>query len=404
MDSLRKKELAFLISIFFFALFWRIFFCFFFKENILYIQTNIFGDTQDYIKIAQNFLSGKGLISSPDRIAYRPPLYPLSLSGIYYLFGNGYWPIRIVQAILDALTCIMVYFLGKNILNKRTGVIASLICTIYPFFIFFTGFELTETLFIFLLILTFLSLIKTSESFSRKYFVWDGILLGLSALCRPLIAGFAPFVLMGLALNLRPNKKEILTNLGIVVLFFLLTLSPWVIRNFLHFKKFVPLTTYSGQVIWEGNNPLSTGGPCGYWPKGIEKLSEIEQDRYLGGAAIEIIRDNPKRFIKLMGKKFIRFWNIVPNYEGFSSFKYRIISMLSDGIILPLSILGIILSLRIRRKMLLFYLIIIFFTFFHMIFLASIRYRVPIMPFMIIFSAYSIQQLMRYTKKYERSN
>lgn len=398
MDNFKKKELMFLIFIFCFAFALRISYCFFFKESILHIQTHIFGDTQDYIQIANNFLSGKGLISSPDRIAYRPPLYPLFLSGVYYMFGDGYWPIRIIQSILDALTCIMVYFLGKRVLNEQTGKISSFICTIYPFFIFFAGFELTETLFIFLLVMTLLFLIKTFEQPLHKYFIMDGILLGLSTLCRPVIVGFIPFALIGIGVNLQVTKKKMFLSFGYTVLLFIFILSPWIIRNFLHFKKFLPLTTYSGRVLWEGNNPKATGGPCAYWPEEIKELSEIEQDRYLGNLAMKVIISNPQRFIKLMGKKFIRFWNVVPNYAGFSSFKYRIISILSDGIIIPLSILGIILSFKIKRKVLLFYLIIAFFTAFHMISLASIRYRVPIMPFMIIFSAYFIQQLIIHHK------
>lgn len=404
MSNAVKKELIFLLLVFFFAFILRISYCFFFKENIFYIQTHIFGDTQDYIQISQNFLSGKGLISSPDRIAFRPPLYPLFLSGVYYLFGDGYWPIRIVQSILDALTCMMVYFLGKRVLNGLTGKIASVICAIYPFFIFFTGFELTETLFIFLLVVTFLFLIKSVENLSYKYSIIAGILLGLSTLCRPIIAGFVPFAIINLAINWKMNKKKIVINLGAVVLSFLFTISPWIVRNFLRFGEFVPLTTVSGRVLWEGNNPQSSGGPCEYWPKGIEKLSEIEQDRYLKDLAMQVIIDNPNRFIKLMGKKFIRFWNIIPNYAGFSSFKYRIISILSDGIIIPLSIIGIILSFKIKRKMFLFYMLIMFFTIFHMIFLASIRYRAPIMSFMVIFAAYSVQQLMGCTNKHETSN
>ncbi len=400
MDRERKKAFIFLCSVFLVAFFLRVSYCFFFKENILHIQAHIFGDTQDYIQIAKNFLSGKGLISSPDRIAYRPPLYPLFLSGVYYLFGDGYWPIRIIQSILDALTCIMVYFLSKRLLNVRTGKIASCICAIYPFFIFFTGFELTETLFIFLLVITFLFLVKSFQEPLYKHFIAVGILLGLSSLCRPVVVGFVPLALIGVAVNLHvQEKKKLFSNLGITIIFFILTLSPWIVRNFMHFREFVPFTTYSGKVLWEGNNPRATGGPCDYWPEDIKKLSEIEENRYMGKLAKEVIIDDPASFIKLMGRKFIRFWNIVPNYSGFSSFKYRIISILSEGIIIPFGILGIILSFKIKRKMLLFYLIIISFTFFHMVFIASIRYRIPIMPFMIIFVGYFIQQLIIYTKK-----
>lgn len=393
MDSVRKKELIFLVSIFFFAFVLRISYCFFFKENIIYIQTHIFGDTQDYIQIAKNFLSGEGLISSPDRIAYRPPLYPLFLSGIYFLFGDGYWPIRIIQSILDALTCIMVYFLGRSVFGNRTGKIASSICAIYPFFIFFTGFELTETLFIFLLVGTVFLWLKVKDSSSIEKPILAGIASGLTVLCRPSALSF--FLLSFVILFFLWRKK--CGKLGILLVFTILTILPWSIRNFCHFRRFVPLTTMTGSSFWEGNNPYSSGGPCQYWPEEIKRLSEVERDRYLTNATLKVIKKDPLRFLRLLGGKFVRFWNIVPNYEGFSSPLYNLVSLFSYLSVIITAIWGIFLTRKMWRRFLIFYLLFASFTFTHMVFVGSVRYRVPIMPFMVIFSAYTLDWI--YTKK-----
>lgn len=393
MDKDKKKELIFLLCIFFIAFTLRVSYCFFFKENILHIQTHIFGDTQDYIQIAKNFLSGEGLISSPDRIAYRPPLYPIFLSGVYFSFGDSYWPIRIIQSILDALTCIMVFFLGKNLIGRRTGETASAICAIYPFFIFFTGFELTETLFIFLLIGIVFLMLKLKDLSARKSML-AGIAGGLIILCKPSVLLFIFLSLTTLFFIYRGKNWR---NIGLMIIFTILTISPWGIRNFYHFKKFVPLTTMAGRTFWEGNNPQATGGPCQYWPKEIQKLSETEQDKYLIEATFEVIKNNPFRFIKLLGKKFVRFWNITPNYRGFSIALYRIVSLFSYLPVLITAIWGMFLTRKTWKNFMLFYLLFASFTFMHMIFVGSIRYRVPIMPFMIIFSSYTLNWI--FTKK-----
>jgi len=395
-NNIRKKELIFLSFVFLFAFVLRFSYCFFFKENILYIQTHIFGDTQQYIRIANNFLSGKGLISSPQIIAYRPPLYPLFLSGVYYLFGDSYWPIRIIQSILDALTCIMVYFLSKRLFNIQTAKISAYICAIYPFFIFFTGFELTETLFIFLLTLTVLLWLKLKDLLSMGKSVFVGILSGLTVLCRPSVLLFIILSFVVLFFLWGEEKRR---KLEILIVFTILTILPWSIRNFYHFKKFVPLTTMTGSSLWEGNNPYAEGGPCQYWPDEIRGLSEIEKDQYLINATKEIIKESPFRFIRLMGRKFVRFWNIKPNYESFSSHLYNLVSFFSYIPVMVTAIWGMFLTRRKWREILLFYLLFFSFTLVHVIFVGSVRYRVPVMTSMIIFSSYALSYIYNKIKQ-----
>jgi len=69
--------------------------------------------------------------------------------------------------------------------------------------------------------------------------------------------------------------------MSFILLFFVLTLSPWIIRNYRVFGKFIPGTTMGGRVFWEGNNPYSEGGPCRYFPEEIEKMPEAERDSML---------------------------------------------------------------------------------------------------------------------------
>ncbi len=399
MDKDRKKELIFLLCIFFFAFFLRVAYCLFFREEILYIQVNIFTDTQQYISVAQNFLDGKGIIISREIMAKITPVFPLFIAGVYSLFGENYWAIRLVQIIISSLSCILVYFLSKAVMDKNTARISAFMTAIYPFFIFFTGFVLTETLFVFLLLLSIYFLQLTKKVPSIKNVIITGVLFGISILCRPstavLILGFLisllfPFLWVGWH-----NRFKIV---GIMTAIAILTISPWSIRNFYHFRKFVPLTTMTGASFWEGNNPYSLGGPCQYWPEEVQKLSEVERDRYLTKATIRVIKNNPSRFIKLMGLKFIRFWNIIPNYEGFSSALYKLISLFSYVPVLITAIYGIFLTRRVWRNFLLFYILFLSFTFGHMLFVSSIRYRIPIMPFLIIFSAYGIIQIYQRIK------
>ena len=143
-----------------------------------------------------------------------------------------------------------------------------------------------------------------------------------------------------------------------------------------------------GWVFWEGNNPYSNGGPCSYFPENINNMEEIARDKFLYKMTLKVIKENPNRFLYLLKNKFIRFWNIVPNAPEFEKkFLYRIISVFSFGIMMPFFMMGFFTSFK-NKKAQFFQSLIILFTVFHMFYLASIRYRLPIEPFYIIFAVY----------------
>lgn len=53
-----------------------------------------------------------------------PPGYPLFLAVIYTLFGPKVIILRIIQAVVGALTCVVTYLLARRLFNEREGVLA----------------------------------------------------------------------------------------------------------------------------------------------------------------------------------------------------------------------------------------------------------------------------------------
>ncbi len=381
MDRLRDRKV--LLILFFWSLFIRLIFVLA-LENRFY-----FPDEYEYYRMIENFISGRGLILYDNMRAFRPPLYAFFAS-LFYMARIGMPGLRIAQAIISSLTVCLVYMTGTRVFPGKTGLVAGAISSIYPFFIFYNGFLLTETLFIFLLSASIYCLVNLGRS------AWipakAGILLGLSGLARPTVQAYMPLALL-LILFSGPGLAGNMKKASCVLIFFLLTLTPWVARNYLLLDRFVPGTTMGGYVFWEGNNPHSDGGPCEEFPDNIFLMDETERDDFLYARTLEVIRDNPARFRWLLVNKFRRFWNVVPNASEFDSLFYRAVSVSSFGLLMPFFILGFFISLPVRRARFM-HLLIIFFTASHMLFLASIRYRVPIEPFYIIFSAYGFLWLV----------
>ena len=346
-----------------------------------------FPDEHEYFRMVENFLAGRGLIAGEHIKAYRPPLYPLFLSVLYFLRFN-LTGVRIVQALISAGTVCLVFLTGKKLFSEKVGAVAAGISVFYPFFIYYTGFLLTETLFIFLVVLSFYFLISMYGSERPRDSAKAGFSIGLAGLCRPVMELYLPVALVHILAGKEDMKKK-MKKIFITGLLFAITVSPWVIRNYRIFNSFIPGTTMGGWVFWEGNNPHSDGGPCHYFPEGILEVEETERDRILLRKTVEVIRENPERFLWLLQNKFKRFWNVVPNAAEFSKTLYRVISVMSFGIMLPFFLLGFFLTLK-DRKAQFIHSFIIFFTLFHMVFLASIRYRVPLEPFCILFAVYGL--------------
>ncbi|MBN1913114.1 MAG: glycosyltransferase family 39 protein, partial [Candidatus Omnitrophica bacterium] len=156
-------------------------------------------DAQEYDELALNLLAGKGFINfnTGKPTAWRVPLYPIFLASIYSVFGHNYTAVRIVQCLLGAFLCVLIYLIAKEIFSSRVALIASLTLCFYKPYILYSyfggpGFLFSENLFTFLLAV-FVYFI--TRSFLPKPGVSNsiiaGFLLGLMALTRP-VASLLP--------------------------------------------------------------------------------------------------------------------------------------------------------------------------------------------------------------------
>ena len=121
-----------------------------------YVLLNSFeGDTHPdyYHTLAQNLMSGNGYIVEPgkDPIFWRPPLYPLFLTAVYYVFGVEHIPVVCAQILINSLTSLLIYKVMKKVFSPTTGLYSAVIYAFYPFSAFYLVRELPLILFNFLI-------------------------------------------------------------------------------------------------------------------------------------------------------------------------------------------------------------------------------------------------------------
>ena len=170
--------------------------------------------------------------------AFRAPVYPLFLAGIYSVFGHKPNVAIIFQLILSSLTCILVYYIGEVFIRRGVGFIAGLLLALdFPTAIY-GNLIMTDMLFTFLFLASIYFILKFFREGKRKHLIYSAILLGASALCRQVILYFAFVMVLSFIVVYRRNFIKALLNYCIYILIFLAAVSPWAIRNYIVYDNF----------------------------------------------------------------------------------------------------------------------------------------------------------------------
>lgn len=179
-------------------------------------------------------------------------------------------------------------------------------------------------------------------------------------------------------------------------------ISPWWIRNATVLHTFVPFTTSSAMNLHLGNNRNNPNVGID-WAQDAEPdvaaainalPDELARQHAYAKAARDYIESNPMTFVRAAALKFLRFWNVVPNASEYRSRFYAIISVASFGSVLVLALVGALRQWRRWRILAPIYLIIGYFTFIHIVTIASLRYRFPVEPLLIVMAAEPLAALI----------
>ena len=386
-----SKEHYLLISIFSLALIVRLVF-------VLRYSGIPEGDAYIYDRLAMSIAQGEGYVND-DGTAHSlyPPLYPFFLSIIYGFFGHSYAAVRIVQSIIGAFSCILIYSIGKKAIGAAVGGIAALVSIFYLPFVKSAGLLLTELIFTFLLLLVIFYLLKIREGPRFKNYVILGFLLGISLLTRSVTMLFPIFMLPVFIYLKDHDHSERLKKYAIILLFFGLSITPWIIRNYIIYQKFIPASTQGGFAFYSSYCPrdgifgmnASSDDPIVIEANKIS--SPVSRSNFMFKKTFKFIADNPKKVLKLEFKKILYYW---------APFDWEIVGGRWFNLVyvtmLPFFALGFILALKQFRKNYIILLPIVYFQIMVLIFYGSPRFRLPVEPYLFIVAAYGILQCYGY--------
>jgi len=385
----------------------------------------LLGDARGYDAWAQQIAAGDWLGQG---VFYQAPLYPYFLGTIYWIAGRDLFLTRICQAMIGATGCALLALAGRRLHSERVGLIAGLGLAIYAPAIFFDGLLQKSVLDVFFiaLVLWLVSGLLDNPGIPSRWFSL-GLALGGLALTREngLIL-VAPILVWRL---LQPDASWRSSTLRSTMVAFALGLAlvllPVAVRNRVVGGEWHVTTSQFGPNFYLGNNANADGtagflregrGAVEYERQDATDLAQAAEGRdltpreissYWTRQALAYIRANPWEWVKLEARKLRLLANrselidteSQDSYEEWSPL-LRIAAYIGQfGLLAPVAVLGLVVVWPDRRRWWLYYAMAAAFALSVVLFFVSARYRLPLVPFLMLFAAAGLALLPNFLRQ-----
>jgi 4-amino-4-deoxy-L-arabinose transferase-like glycosyltransferase len=339
--------------------------------------------------------------------AWEPPLYPYLIGGVFKVFGvytvASAWVLLSINSLFATLTTFPVFWTAHRSFGERVAIWSAYVWALFPYVWYWSVHWIWDTTFTpLVLAFVFLLALELQEWPGWRGWALFGVVYGVGALANPTMLAFLPFC--GLWIW-RQRYRRGLASLGGVVLAsvtFFLVLSPWLIRNYEVFGRFVFIRDDFGLQFRLGNGPYADGMLMPYLQPNLDhqqfekfqQMGELAYGAECKRIAFDWIRANPSRFAVISLKRFFYYWNGVPRPTG----GFSVVDFRSSGF-LAMSVLALWgLGRAVRQKRLgawLFAgLVLTYPTVYYFVF-PHARYRHPIEPELFILIVFLLSEVGR---------
>lgn len=366
-------------------------------------------DEVQYWDMARGLAEGRGLRDELGFRATRMPLYPAFVA-LFVNLENGRLAVLLAQALLAAAASCFTAWLAYQIPQapSRPGavrarevlaLIAGLIVALDPFLVYFSRFLLTENLFICALCAFMAVSWKTAQKeLSVPWWRWiaSGLVFAGCVYLRPSCLGFLVLWSVFVAVRRRFDRAG-LGGVASLWLILALALLPWAKRNHTVTGEWTLLTNRAGISLYDGVNPGATGksdlGAIKNMPA-VAGLGENEWDAYFRHESFKAIQNDPGRILRLALTKLARTWSLWPNAPEYQATWIKLASGDWTILVLLSAMLGVFMRREDHSAVIGLLLPAIYFTALHMLFVGSVRYRLPAMPMLEVLSAVGITLML----------
>lgn len=169
--------------------------------------------------------------TNPTYFQHHPPLLSFIESILFRIFGESFWVGRLTVIIFSFGAYGLIYFIGKNLLNKKLGYILLLVTSIIPASTIFGKLIGQEPLVLFFVLLTLYSSLKFLKSGEKKYLIIGVISTILGTLSDWPMAIFSVCILPLFHKNKKLKKGLLLPLVSGIVVIILIIYFSWIMNG-----------------------------------------------------------------------------------------------------------------------------------------------------------------------------
>lgn len=414
--SSNRKIILICLGIFFTALSVRLLYLYESSDNPSFTAPTV--DSETYDNMART-LAQQGRIS--EDFFWQPLFYPVFLSTVYYFTDNSIVCAKVIQSVLGALTCAMVFLLGRKFLSNVLALFAALVTAFYAPLFFFETELLASGWASFWAVVLVLLFIEASEKNALWILIILGLFGGLSAITRPTFLPFFFFGclwLMAVSFNKSNKYTKSLFKLLIIIAGFALIIIPVSVLNLKTTGHFGFMPASGGINFYIGNNSnidkTLSARPGWGWEElttlpqrnGVKDNLWAEQDWFYE-KVFDFIKENPLLYLKGLAYKSLQFINsreIPRNVEIYLFGRWSLLLKalcfkvkgfgFPFGVLLPFTIIGLINYWhKIPTQLKLF---LLFYSMSIILVFVTARYRIVLIPVMTLPAVLGADTIVRF--------
>jgi len=268
------------------------------------------------IALGQGFSSPTDLTTGPS--AWTAPVYPYILGQVFQVFGiysnASAWVILVFNSICSALTCWTLYRIGGRIFGESVARGTAWTWALFPYVIYWAVRVVWDMcLSTFLLTVALWLAILMREKLKPGQWIVYGLLWGLIALTNTALIILLPLMI---AWSCYPIGRKSMKPVALCLVTILICITPWTIRNYGVFERFVFIRDNLPLELHEANNESSDAlwtrsEHPGNDPVAMKRFQELGEIRYMDETKREFwefVRTHPGRFIWFTIQRVFYFW------------------------------------------------------------------------------------------------
>jgi 4-amino-4-deoxy-L-arabinose transferase-like glycosyltransferase len=281
-------------------------------------------------------LTGKG-----EPVLGQLPGYAFVLAAIFSLENEqGYFGVRLVQAFVDGVACVLLFLLAGEMLGMGAARITGVLYALWPPIAVSSVLVHADAFMIPLTVFMLWAVWRAVKGGGYRWWLLSALVVAAQSYFRPTVLLFAPFLAAASFASAEKNRWK-----GAMVVFVLATivivssLLPWGFYNWERTGHFLLTSTSAGWALWaalgECQNPWGVVVDDQHMQTRLAEKGyrwhSVEADQFLKKEFIKAFMEHPLFYAKTYALRFAKvlfprhFWGFVPEVtpEGVQSFIQR---------------------------------------------------------------------------------